>query len=97
MNTLAFRVAEQLLRRDGAGVIWQAHQAAARLEREGNRRAAEILLAIADAAAEQAVRRAAPSDWVPGRWGGCRTPGGSKKPAPLNNKGTRHSERQGKV
>ena len=74
MNTLAERVADELLKRDGAAVIWQAHQTAARLEREGNRRAAEILLSIADAAAEQAMRRAAPSDWVPGRLGECQRP-----------------------
>ena len=61
MNTLAQRVADELLKRDGAGVIWQTHLTAARLDCEGNRRAAEILLAIADAA-EKAVCRAAPSE-----------------------------------
>ena len=79
MNTLTQRVADELLKRDGAGVIWQAHLTAARLDREGNRRAAEILLAIADAA-EKALIRAAPSERVPGRVGGtCRNPGGGSK------------------
>ena len=69
MNTLAKRVADELLRCDGAAVIWHAHLTAVRLECEGNLRAAEILLSIADAAAEQAMRRTAPSDWAPGRLG----------------------------
>ena len=78
MNTLAQRVADELLKRDGAGVIWQAHLTAARLDCEGNRRAAEILLAIADAA-EKAVCRAAPSEGSGEVGGECRNPGGGIK------------------
>jgi hypothetical protein len=57
MESLAERVAKELLRDDGAAVIWQAHETAAKAFREGNHRAAEILLNIADAA-EEAVRAA---------------------------------------
>ena len=67
MTDLAERVAAELLSRDGAGVIWQAHVAAARAYREGNRSAAEILLQIADAAAIQAasMQRKAPHEIIP--------------------------------
>lgn len=67
MNSLTEQVAAELLRRDGAAVIWQAHDAAARAYRNGNPRAAEILLRIADAA-EGAVRRD-----IPGTVVGIRT------------------------
>ena len=56
MDSLTEQVAAELLRRDGAAVIWQAYETAARAHRDGNPKAAEILLRIADAA-EQAVRR----------------------------------------
>ena len=56
MNNLAESVAVELLKRDGAMVIWQAHLTAAKAQRDGDLRAAEILLKIADAA-EEAVRR----------------------------------------
>lgn len=56
MDSLTESVAIELLRRDGASVIWQAHVTAARVYRDGESRAAEILLNIADAA-EEAMRR----------------------------------------
>jgi hypothetical protein len=56
MDGLTERVAAELLRLDGAAIIWQAHEAAARAHREGNAKAAAILLSIADAA-EEAARR----------------------------------------
>ena len=97
MNTLTQRAAEELLKRDGAGVIWQAHLTAARLDREGNRHAADILLAVADAA-EKAVGRTAPSERVPGRLGeNAGTQAGGSKLEPLNNERTWHSERRRQV
>ena len=59
MSSLTEQVAAELLRHDGAAVIWQAHATAARAYRDGNPKAAEILLRIADAA-EEAVRRDLP-------------------------------------
>jgi hypothetical protein len=56
MISLAECVAKELLTRDGAAIVWQAHVAAAKAYREGNPKAAEILLRIADAA-EEAVRQ----------------------------------------
>lgn len=56
MDRLA-EVAADLLRTDGIAVIWQAHITAARANRDGHPRAAEILLKIADAA-EEAVQQA---------------------------------------
>ena len=56
MDSLTERVAAELLRTDGLAVIWQAHEAAARAYGEGNAKAAEILLGIADAA-EQGLRK----------------------------------------
>jgi hypothetical protein len=55
-TTLTESVALELLRRDGAAVIWQAHMTAANVYRDGHPRAAEILLNIANAA-EEALRR----------------------------------------
>jgi hypothetical protein len=63
MNSLTEQVAAERLRRDGVAVIWQAHDTAARAYRNGNPRAAEILLRIADAA-EEAVRRDIPGTVV---------------------------------
>ena len=59
VDRLADAIAVELLSRDGASVIWQAHLTAARVYRD-NPRAAEILLMIADAA-EEALRRDAVS------------------------------------
>ena len=55
MDSLAMSVALELLSRDGARVIWQAHVTAAKVYRDCPP-AAEILLRIADAA-EETVRR----------------------------------------
>lgn len=50
-------VAADLLSTDGIAVVWQAHITAARANRDGHhRKAADILLRIADAA-EDAMRR----------------------------------------
>jgi hypothetical protein len=51
-TNLAERIALELLRHDGAAVIWQAQVTAATAYREGRAKAAEILLKIADAAEE---------------------------------------------
>lgn len=56
MTDCLAEVAADLLRTDGIAVIWQAHITAARANRDGYRKAAEILLRIADAA-EDATRR----------------------------------------
>jgi hypothetical protein len=53
---LVERIALELLRRDGAAVIWQAQVTAATASREGHAKAAEVLLKIADAA-EEILRR----------------------------------------
>jgi hypothetical protein len=50
MSQLEESVAQELLARDGIGVIWDAHVAAEAAYRVGNVRAAYILLNIADAA-----------------------------------------------
>ena len=49
---LAKELAQNLLQRDGIAVIWLLHLAAAKAHREGQPRAAETLIEIADAAAE---------------------------------------------
>lgn len=56
MTDCLAEVAADLLSTDGIAVIWQAHITAARANRDGYRKAAEILLRIADAA-EDATRR----------------------------------------
>ena len=50
MSALEESVARELLTRSGICIIWQAHVAADAAYRVGNKRAAEILLNIADAA-----------------------------------------------
>jgi hypothetical protein len=50
MSKLEESVARELLTHNGICIIWQAHVAAYAAYRAGNRRAAEILLNIADAA-----------------------------------------------
>jgi hypothetical protein len=50
MSELEESVARELLTRSGICIIWQAHVAAEAAYRVGNKRAAEILLNIADAA-----------------------------------------------
>jgi hypothetical protein len=50
MSKLEESVARELLTSSGIDIIWQAHIAADAAYRVGNRRAAEILLKIADAA-----------------------------------------------
>ena len=53
---IAKDIAPEVLRRDGMGSIWQLHLAAATAYRDGQRRAAENLIEIADAV-EQAWRQ----------------------------------------
>jgi hypothetical protein len=55
-TNLAERIALELLRHDGAAVIWHAQVTAATAYRDGHAKAAEILLKIADAA-EEILRR----------------------------------------
>lgn len=59
-ESLAEKIATELLKRDGVAVIWQAHLTAARAKRDGYPKAAEILLKIADAAEDAARRNGAP-------------------------------------